>query len=308
MHLPSPAATPRFGPADLQPGDVLLMMGEGPLSDLIAWASGSRYSHAAIVVDGGDLVEASASGVRRYSLATRLADQANYHWIDALRWHDGGGTALATADAACVLARATALLGIAYPIDQLALFGAIMAVRGRWPVHPLARWLVRIALDRALPDHSDRMVCSEVVYRAYAECAAVPTGRLAPAIVPGPRGSAPFPDVDWEALWQEIGPALRNPPRTGLRAAVPAADAGIGFDGVPPDLEAVGMIDDAELEAARVAVLGQGAALRVAGGPLQAVAAGPVLPRPNPRLVSPQDLAASPSLGMLGRLMQRATG
>ena len=31
-----------------------------------------------------------------------------------------------------------------------------------------------------------------------------------------------------------------------------------------------------------------------------------VVPNPNPRLVSPQDLAASPSLSLLGRLMQRA--
>ena len=183
-----------------------------------------------------------------------------------------------------------------------------MAVRGKWPAHPLGRWLVRIALDRALPDHSDRMVCSEVVYRAYAECAAMPAGRLAPAIVPGPRGNAPFPDVDWEALWKEIGPLLRHPPRTGLQAAVNAADAGIGFDAVPPDPDAVGRIDDAGLEAARLAVLGQGAALRAAAGPLKAGAAGPPLPRPNPRLVSPQDLAASPSLRMQGRLMQRVTG
>ena len=52
-----------------------------------------------------------------------------------------------------------------------------MAVRGKWPVHPWARLLVRVALDHALPDSTDGMVCSEVVYRAYAECAAAPPGR-----------------------------------------------------------------------------------------------------------------------------------
>ena len=33
----------------LQPGDILLVMSEGPLSDLIAWASDGAYSHAALV-------------------------------------------------------------------------------------------------------------------------------------------------------------------------------------------------------------------------------------------------------------------
>lgn len=307
MDLHDATATPALDAADLQPGDVLLMMGQGPLSDLIAWASDSRYSHAAIVADDGDLIEASAAGVRRYRLATRLADQANYHWIDALRWHGRGDTVLGETDAACVLARATMLLGIGYPVDQLALFGAVMAVRGKWPVHPLGRWLVRVALDHALPDRSDRVVCSEVVYRAYAECAAVPVGRLAPVIVVGPRGSAPFPEVDWEALWQEIGPLLGAPAHRRLQAAGLAAEASPGFDGVPPGPDAVRTIADEELDAARLAVLGQGAALRATGGQVAGLAADPVLPRPNPRLVSPQDLARSPSLAMLGRLMQRAS-
>ncbi len=293
----------------LQPGDVLLMMGQGPLSDLIAWASDSRYSHAALVADDGELIEASASGVRRYRLATRLADQANYRWIDALRWRSAGGTALEAADAACVLARANALLGIAYPVDQLALFGAIMAVRGKWPVHPLGRWLVRIALDHALPDRGDRMVCSEVVYRAYAECAAVPAGRLAPAILVGPRGGAPFPEIDWEQLWREIGPLLGPSARPALRAAGAAA-AGAGeaaLGGLPSGPEAVAEISDAELEAARRAVLGGGGAVRAALGQVAAQVGDRQIPSPNPRLVSPQDLAASPSLSMLGRLMQRAS-
>src|SRR5690606_2207004 len=58
------AATPTLPAAELRTGDVLLMMGEGPLSDLIAWASDSIYSHAAIVADAGDLIEASTAGVR----------------------------------------------------------------------------------------------------------------------------------------------------------------------------------------------------------------------------------------------------
>ena len=74
MDMPAvPAAAALLPVAELRTGDVLLMMGEGPLSDLIAWASDSIYSHAALVADAGDLVEASTVGVRRYPLATRLA-------------------------------------------------------------------------------------------------------------------------------------------------------------------------------------------------------------------------------------------
>src|SRR5690606_39603781 len=105
-----------------------------------------------------------------------------------------------------------------YPIDQLALFGAIMAVRGKWPEHALGRLLVREALDNAVPDQTDSVVCSEVVYRAYAECAATPQGRLAPVTVVGERGTAPFTKIDWKALFDEIWPLLRPEGRRRLQA------------------------------------------------------------------------------------------
>ncbi|WP_238346243.1 hypothetical protein [Luteimonas saliphila] len=297
--------------ADLQTGDILLMLGEGPLSELIAWASDGAYSHAAVVADGGDLIEAAASGVRRYPLAQRIADQANYHFIDAYRMLGDGGGPLEPADLADILAKAESLLGIPYPIDQLALLGAIMAVRGKWPVHPWARLLVRVALDHALPDSTGGMVCSEVVYRAYAECAATPPGRLAPEIVVGARGTAPFPDIDWKALFDEIWPLLRPGGRQSLQAprnqlnAMKSVDlAGLGeADG------SLRPVSDDELELARQAVLAQSAHVVANEGAdaLLRTGAGPVDPKPNPRLVSPEDLADSPSVARLGRLMQRAS-
>ena len=95
--------------------------------------------------------------------------------------------------AALVRERAERMLGAPYPVDQLALFGVVMAVRGKWPKHPLLRKLVRIALDRALPSESPALVCSEVVYRAWAECDVAPRGRMADAChgrlgTPGPGG------------------------------------------------------------------------------------------------------------------------
>lgn len=311
METNTTPGTPPLPIADLQTGDILLMLGEGPLSELIAWASDGAYSHAAVVADGGDLIEAAASGVRRYPLAQRIGDQANYHFIDAYRMHGDGGGPLDAADLADVLAKAETLLGIPYPVDQLALLGAIMAVRGKWPVHPWARLLVRVALDHALPDSTGGMVCSEVVYRAYAECAAVPAGRLAPEIVVGVRGTAPFPDIDWKALFDEIWPLLRpggrqslQAPRNQLNAMKSVEMSGLGeADGSLP------AVSDDELELARQAVLAQSAPTMANAGAdaLLRTGAGPVDPKPNPRLVSPEDLADSPSVGRLGRLRQRAS-
>lgn len=294
----------------LQEGDILLMMGEGPLSDLIAWASDGRYSHAAIVVDGGDLLEASLAGVRRVPLARRVAEYDHYHFIDAYRPHDRRERAYDACARGLVVAHAGGMLGRPYPVDQLALMGVVMAVRGKWPRHPLGRWLARVALDRALPAESPAMVCSEVVYRAWAECAVDPRGAMAPRIVEGPRGDARLPDIDWWALWEEFGPLVkaRAPvlPQAGALLAG-RGDAGAALAG------ALGDLPDAELERARREVLarlgaGAGADADVllrsgAGGEAHGGAAG--LPAPNPRLVSPQDLANSPSAALLGRLMQR---
>jgi hypothetical protein len=297
-------------PADgLRTGDVLLMLGDGPLSELIAWASDGPYSHAAIVADDGDLIEATSRGVVRTPLPAKLADRDHYHFIDAMRMDGTRGPGLAAADAAAVLARAASLLGTPYPLDQLALFGVIMAVRGKWPRHALGRLLVRVALDHALPDDTGQVVCSEVVYRAYAECAVEPSGRLAPVIVVGGRGTAPFPDIDWKALFDELWPLLGPRDREALEPARPAFQAaregGAGLlRAGAPSLPVVG---DDELEAARRAVLGHAGLPGARSGALaqRADDPGTVVPDPNPRLVSPQDLAASPSFAMLGRLMQR---
>ena len=312
MHVAQPPATV-FPASGLRTGDVLLMMGEGPLSDLIAWASDGIHSHAALVADDGDLIEAATAGVRRYPLDARLADQANYRFIDAMRFHRDGVQGLDPADGAAVLARAASLLGTPYPVDQLALFGAIMAVRGKWPEHYLGRLLVREALDHALPDSTDRMVCSEVVYRAYAECAATPAGRLAPVIVVGERGTAPFPDIDWKALFDEIWPLLHPQGRERLQPAMTRLNTLRSGElqalhALGGDAGALAQVSDEELELARRAVLGQAGLLATGaqGGPdARPVGPGTVVPDPNPRLVSPQDLAISPSLSRLGRLMER---
>ena len=308
------SSTQAVAASDLQVGDVLLMLGEGPLSQLIAWCGDSIYSHAALVADGGDLIEASASGVRRYPLVQRLADEVNYHYIDAFRPLAHDGSVLDDGDRALVLAHAQSLLGIPYPLDMLATLGVVLAVRGKLPGDPAVRLVIREALDHVIRNDPTHMVCSEVVYRSFAECAADPRGRLAPRIVLEPRGTAPFPDIDWKALWDEVWPLLRPERQRALRAAAPQTAARAG---APPSaiVAPVGAADNATIEddalQAELALARQ--ALGVATMPPLARAARGVggqqpIPDPNPKLVTPLDLAATPSHTALGRLMQRPGG
>lgn len=297
---------------DLQAGDVLLMLGEGPLSQLIAWCGDSIYSHAALVADGGDLIEASASGVRRYPLAQRLVDEVNYHYIDAFRPLAHDGSALGDGDRALVLAHGQSLLGIPYPLDMLATLGVVLAVRGKLPGDPAVRVVIREALDHVIRNDPSHMVCSEVVYRSFAECEAVPRGRLAPKIVLEPRGTAPFPDVDWKALWDEVWPLLRPDRQQALRAAISPAANRLGAP-----LPAAGAESAGDAEVGDDALQAELALARETLGvptrpPLAKAARGagqpPPIPDPNPKLVTPLDLASTPSHTALGRLMQRPGG
>ncbi|HZH43580.1 MAG TPA: hypothetical protein VEY50_05815 [Lysobacter sp.] len=296
------AVAPRGAASALQTGDVLLMMGRGPLSALIAWCGDSVYSHAALVADRGELIEAAAEGVRRYPLAQRLADGDNYCFIDAFRPLAGDGSTLTDADRARVLAHAQSLLGVPYPLDRLATLGVLVAVRGKWPSHWLARLAVREALDHLVRDDPAHMVCSEVVYRSFAECDAQPRGRLAPRIVLQPRGTAPFPKIDWKALWEEIWPLLRRERRRALAAMARAPD-GADATGEPA------FVSDEEL-AAHVAELRAALGLSAEGPGAVPAMDGAALPvpvaDPNPKLVTPLDLASTPSHVPLGRLLQAA--
>lgn len=319
VHPPAPHVA--AGLADLEVGDVLLMLGHGPLSQLIAWCGDSIYSHAALAADGGDLIEAAAEGVRRYPLAQRIVDADNYYFIDAFRPLAKDGSPLDEADRACVLAHAQSLLGVPYPLDQLATLGVILAVRGKWPQHWLARIVVREALDHLIGDDPSHMVCSEVVYRSFAECDAQPPGRLAPLIVLEARGTEPFPPIDWQALWDEVWPLL-HPPRqaalgavSGQVAAVSARYNAVGDAEPAQDAASAMIVSDAEI-AAKVAQARAGLGIADVVLPKTASDDGTVLreaardatptpiAHPNPKLVTPLDLASTPSHTVLGRLMQ----
>jgi hypothetical protein len=293
----------------LLPGDVLLMLGHGELSKLIAWCGDSIYSHAAIVADDGNLIEAAASGVRRYSIATRLADTNEYFFVDAFRPLAKDGSGFDEADRAAVLAHAISLLGIPYPLDSLATLGVLVAVRQKWPAHWLARIVVREALDHLVKNNPSHMVCSEVVYRSLAECTVTPFAGLAPIVVLADPTHEPFPHVDWKALWDEVWPLLHPTRKAALAATAAQVQA------KPAALMATGPAavsdqDLAESTRAARAVLGldpsttandDGALLHEAAEEGQP---GTPIPNPNPKLVTPLDLAITPSHTVIGRLMQ----
>lgn len=306
----------RISSSQLQPGDVLLMMGDAPISQLIAWCGDSIYSHAALMADDGDLIEASGSGVRRYPLAQRLQDTTNYYFVDAFRPLSYAQNPLDSDDRALVLAHAVSLLGVPYPIDELATLGVIVAVRGKLPEGWLERLVVREALDHLVRDDPSHMVCSEVVYRCFAECATEPAGRLAPEIILEPRGDAPFPKIDWTALFKELWELL-HPARRQALQAIRAQFENTRATATPNALQmpnaaqaAAPSVADDELQGLLQQArdkLGTATQAKTTVG-LGAPSPNPVpIPNPNPKLVTPLDLASTPSHTALGRLMQRST-
>lgn len=295
---------------NLQPGDVLLMLGDGAISQLIAWCGDSLYSHAALVGDHGELIEVSAEGVCRYPLARRLKDTANYHYVDAFRPLSYTQQPLQVADVQMVMAHAQSFPGVSHPMNQLATLGVIVAIRGKLPEDHLARVAVHEALDYLVRDHPSHMLGSEMVYRAFAECAAEPAKRLAPQVVIQPRGTAPLPRIDWMALLRELGMLLHPQRWQALEVTHPILRALARSSSDPPpsasESKTAWHVNDEELQRKlqqsqqMLGVSAHAMALGSAAG-ANSVAVHSL----NPKLVTPLDLASTPSHTALGRLMQR---
>lgn len=271
---------PDLDPAstDLLPGDILLLRSIGPLSDLIAWLSNSPYSHAELVAGGDELITAVAgSGVSTASLAERLA-APKISRIDAWR----NSRLDSDADRKAVLDKARSLIGTGYAVDQLALAGLLMLVEDIPTARPLLRWAAAAALRYLIDQPRDGMVCSELVYRCFAECdrKGLPAGALAPAIdFPRPPNTTPFPaDFDWEGLVEQIGHLL--PAAHPLKSSAGAGERLALAEAAAPGED--------ELERLRQQARAQ-LGVSALDGHLKRLAGAPV----NPREVAPQDLAAS---------------
>ena len=276
----------------LAPGSILLHMTKGEISKLIAWADDGMYSHAAIVLDAGTIAEAVSEGIRQFRLADRLADAADFRWIDAY----APAQPLGADDLEAVRAVAQGYLGAPYPLNELLLLGLICAARDKIPGNGWLRLIVREAFDLALDPDPGAQVCSEFVFRCFAEAKTSPARRLAPQIVIEPRQHVPFPEIDWWALWREYEAArdrahgTTKPPG---RLPEPSAAATRLGEGVLADAD--------ELRAKAAQIRARYGIGRIAA---EAVAAGRNEdPRPNPKLVTPADLAGSPSFRLAGRIV-----
>ena len=105
--------------SSLQPGDLLLCMGKGEISKLIAWVGANDYSHCAVVCDSARLIEAAASGARYVDLAKEQSLGDEYVYIDALRNHHQDASALAGANLDAFLVMVRAYVGRPYDLDKL---------------------------------------------------------------------------------------------------------------------------------------------------------------------------------------------
>lgn len=259
-------------PADLLPGDVLLHMGRGELSKLIAWVGDSAYSHAAMVIGNGELIEAATKGVRHASLAERTRMAAAFDYVDAYR--PLRPTPRDTGEIAALLAAADVYLGRPYPMTSLLTLGIVCAVRNKIPGDERLHQALRMALDLVVQDDPSRVVCSELVYRGYAEAVTKPPQALRLPITHRASQATPLPKIDLVALALEcLEDYQRANPKGALRAVAAHAEL--------PEL------------------LAQARSTLGIGG-LQASGAG--ASAPNPKTVLPADLEFSTGLRKLGRL------
>lgn len=280
-----PAFTPN--PQTVRPGDVLLHMGDGEISKLIAWASNSRYSHSALVLDDTKLIEATGAGVKTKPLAPRLTDKQEFSLIDA--WRFGGIDArLSAAQLAALQDSARSFIGAPYPLNQLFELGIICAVRDKlaWP-EPL-KWLLRIALDQVVHSDPGQMVCSEFVYRSFAEAKIEPS--LRPIIDVVATAQLPFPDIDWIALYEEYEQARQASPH-------PLPSAPLRAVGTTPGLAAPTVDPEHQALATQIRQMRRAARTPVTG------LARIVDPWPNPETVTPEDFATSPSFALASRIL-----
>jgi len=283
------ASTPN--PQTVRPGDVLLHMGDGEISKLIAWACDSSYSHSALVLDSENLIEAISSGVKISPLAPRLIDSEEYSLLTA--WRFGGPEGGLSAEQLTALQdSARSFIGATYPLNQLFELGVICALRSKldWP-EPL-KWLLRVALDQVVHSDPTQMVCSEFVYCSFADAKTQPPGALRPIIDVVKTTPLPFPDIDWLALIKEYEEARHTSPHPLPSAPLRAVGVGAPASTAPRTV-------DPEHAALAEQIRQMRSAVRT---PLTGIARI-VDPWPNPETVTPEDFATSPSFAFAAQIL-----
>ncbi len=160
---------------DIRAGDVLLFHGNGFVSWGIRKFDGTDVNHAAIALDATTLGEAGGHGLQRTPIE---AAAASNKYMRVRRHGD--------AELGPVVAIASTYLdeGRPYAYQQIVLL-ALLASTRKIPLTGIAKRMLRSILDHgaaALNGFMDRdgkrsMICSEFVYRAYAEAVGDPVDR-----------------------------------------------------------------------------------------------------------------------------------
>ncbi len=289
---------------DPRPGDVLLFMGKGEIAKIIAWNSDSDYSHVAVVIDAENLIEASVGGVRILSLDAKRAVRDHYFYVDIWRSLASWPQPLSEQNADALIQIGQHFLNRPYPTTLLPELGIAVAARQKFATDPAIRFVMRFAMDLVvgtLTDKSDTIMCSELAYRMFTEGQFNPRNLLKPKIIVAPWSDKPFPEIDYFALWEEIREILPHALRPTFRAALSIAEPETD-DALDADL---GWLDTAAYARVPTDADLADAARRVAEAvEANAKASGlGAIEIPNPKMVTPGDLMASPSLKKVGRFL-----
>ena len=279
----------RIRPDQLQAGDVLLYHGTSLISDLIRLFDGGNYSHASIW-NGKQIVEALGQGITENSVP---ASTAGAKFVDVYRFVAQDREKLGDTNypAQPVLSRIAWYVANPqrYAYEEILLLAVLASTRQI----PVVSWIpglnliIRNVLDRAADllarlaaGNKEPVICSELVYRCYAEADA--TGKYHLAI----RGA----DTLAAARAAEVQAAILGSP--GL---APAAILAVGplSDPLLPEKQEF-LARYAALKGKPPATMASIAAARAAGAAAAAAVAD---------FVTPHDLERSPNLYQAGTLV-----
>ncbi len=164
--------------ADMQPADIIVSTGSGKVSTVIRTGSASPYSHAALYIGEGEVIEAIGEGVVRQKLEFALSDDTL-----AVVYRRKN---LSATQARLVIRYAPSQVGKSY--DYAGVVGASKHTVGGMVMHAISIPLGVIqdigeAINMISPESS--FFCSELVLRAFEHADAPITFKPATTSAPG---------------------------------------------------------------------------------------------------------------------------
>lgn len=221
--------------ADLKTGDLLLSMSDSEIGKLVAWLGNAKFSHASVVFDATQLIEATPPKVRLAPLAERVR-KSSVEFIDVLR----PLVEFSSGDESWLRSYGQSLVDRDYAKDLLAPLAVVAIARKATTFHPLLRRLLKWVIQHEISQDSTRLVCSELAYRLYDEPGYAL--RRTPQLPDLPVVTLPFPFLNPIKLAQEIRELFGQGAGNGIDpadAALDTAKAG-EFEAILDELETLG--------------------------------------------------------------------